>query len=225
MPSNADIIQRNIQKQISLNSGQLNIVSSNGSYQWIDTSTGLPLTGSNDVGNYALSQAPAIYQSSMRAEVYNYAKGLFGGKEVPPELVEVLATMATYYSVQTGQPVTKLFNKGVLLDQFMATINGLRNKTSQLGYAGLNLSPNWANNVVLRASIARAIEPWDAIGTVSQIQKYNDKPIGFTFYASDTNLVYVRVEPITVYPEGTQRDPRLGNTWQVYEPDEPIWPA
>jgi hypothetical protein len=225
MPSNTDIIQRNIQKQISLNSGQLSIVNLNGSYQWVDTSTGKPISGSNDVGNYALSQAPAIYQSSMRAEVYNYAKGLFGGKEVPPELVEVLATMATYYSVQTGQPVTKLFNRGVLLDQFMATINNLRNRTSQLGYAGLNLSPSWANNVVLRASIARAIEPWDAIGVVAQLQKYNDKPVGFTFYASDTNTVYVRITPVTVYPEGTQRDPRLGNTWEVYEPDEPIWPA
>jgi len=225
MPSNADIIQRNIQKQIALNSGQLSIVNLNGNYQWVDSITGKPLTGSNDVGNYALSQAPAIYQSSMRAEVYNYAKGLFGGKEVPPELVEVLATMATYYSVQTGQPVTKLFNKGVLLDQFMATINSLRNRTSQLGYAGLNLSPNWANNTVLRASIAKAIEPWDAIGKVADLQKYNDRPIGFTFYATDTSLVYVRVEPVSSYPEGTQRDPRLGNTWQIYEPEQPIWPA
>lgn len=212
MPSNIDIVQRNIQKQIALNSGSFDIASVSGSYQFVDTNTGLPLSGTNDAGNYALSQAPAIYQNSMRAEVYNYAKTLFGGKEVPPELVEVLATMATYYSVQSGQPVQKLFNKGVLLDQFMTTINELRNRTSQIGYAGLNLSPNWANNPVIRASIARAIEPWDALGKSSDRKKYDNEPIGFTFYETDTRIVYIRDQA------------KIGS-WAVYEPQEPMWPA
>lgn len=225
MPSSSDIIQRNIQKQIALNSGQISISNINGSYQWVDNATGVPLPGTNDAGNYALGQAPAIYQSSMRAEVYNYAKGLFGGKEVPAELIEVLATMATYYSVQTGQSVTSLFNQGKLLPDFLSTINNLRNKTSQLGYAGLNLAPNWSNNPVLRASVAKAIEPWDAIGKASELQKYNSKPIGFTFYATDTNIVYIRVDPKVVYPTGSVRDPRMGTTWDIHEPDQPMWPA
>lgn len=212
MPSNTDIIQRNIQKQIALNSNSLDISSSGGAYQFVDASTGRPLSGTNDAGNYALSQAPAIYQNSMRAEVYNYAKSLFGGKEVPAELVEVLATMATYYSVQSGQPVQKLFNKGVLLDQFMTTINELRNRTSQIGYAGLNLNPNWANNPVMRASIARAIEPWDSLGTTADRKKYDDRPIGFTFYATDTKIVYIRDQA------------KIGS-WAIYDPPEPMWPA
>ncbi len=224
MPSNSDIIQLNIKKQIALNSGQLSIANTGGAYQYVDAVTGQPLNGTNDAGNFALSQTPAIYQTSMRAEVYNYAKGLFGGREVPDELVEVLATMATYYSAQTGQPVTKLFNKGVLLDQFMATINSLRNNTSQLGYAGLNLSPNWSNNPVLRASVARAISPWDAIGKISEISKYNTKPLGFIFYATDTFIPYVRTDvSITVDPY--TRDPRLGTEWEVYYPQQPIWPS
>jgi hypothetical protein len=224
MPSNSDIIQLNIKKQIALNSGQLSIANTGGTYQYVDAVTGQPFNGTNDAGNFALSQTPAIYQTSMRAEVYNYAKGLFGGKEVPDELVEVLATMATYYSAQTGQPVTKLFNKGVLLDQFMATINSLRNNTSQLGYAGLNLSPNWSNNPVLRASVARAISPWDAIGKISEISKYDTKPLGFIFYATDTFTPYVRADvPITVDP--FSRDPRLGTSWEVYQPQQPIWPS
>jgi len=205
-------VQRNIQKQIALNSGSFDISSLGGAYQFVDVATGQPLPASNDAGNYALSQAPAIYQNSMRAEVYNYAKTLFGGKEVPPELVEVLATMATYYSVQSGQPVQKLFSKGVLLDQFMTTINELRNRTSQIGYAGLNLNPNWANNPVMRASIARAIEPWDALGKMADRKKYDDKPIGFTFYATDTKVVYIR-------------DSATIGSWAVYDPTEPMWPA
>lgn len=225
MPSNTDIIQANIKKQIALNSsGQLAISNTGGAFQYIDTSTGLPLPASNDAGNFALSQTPAIYQTSMRAEVYNYAKGLFGGREVPDELVEVLATMATYYSAQTGQPVAKLFNKGVLLDQFMATINSLRNRTSQLGYAGLNLSPNWSNNPVLRASVARAISPWDAIGRIADLSKYDNRPLGFVFYATDTATPYVRAE-VSDDIDPFSRDPRLGNKWEVYHPQQPIWPS
>lgn len=211
MPSTVDIIQRNIQKQIALNSGSLDIASQGGAYQFVDATTGQPLSGTNDAGNYALNQAPAIYQNSLRAEVYNYAKGLFGGKEVPAELIEVLATMATYYSVQSGQPIEKLFSKGVLLDQFMTTINELRNRTSQIGYAGLNLTPNWSNNIVLRASIARAIEPWDAIGRTSDRKKYDDRAVGFTFYASDEKIIYIR-------------DQAKVGSWAIYEPETPLWP-
>lgn len=225
MPSNIDIIQSNIRKQIALNSAsQIAISNTGGAYQYVNAATGEPLPGSNDAGNYALSKTPAVYQTSMRAEVYNYAKGLFGGKEVPDELVEVLATMATYYSAQTGQPVTKLFNKGVLLDQFMSTINSLRNRTSQLGYAGLNLSPNWSNNPVLRASVARAISPWDAIGRIADLSKYANRPLGFVFYATDTATPYVRAQvPDDVDP--FTRDPRLGDSWEVYQPQQPIWPS
>lgn len=225
MPSNIDIIQSNIKKQIALNSGsQIAISNTNGAYQYVNAATGVPLPGYNDAGNFALSQTPAVYQTSMRAEVYNYAKGLFGGKDVPDELVEVLATMATYYSAQTGQPVTKLFNKGILLDQFMATINSLRNRTSQLGYAGLNLAPNWSNNPVLRASVARAISPWDAIGRISELSRYDNRPLGFVFYATDTSTPYVRADiPPTTDP--FSRDPRLGNSWDVYYPKQPIWPS
>lgn len=225
MPSNIDIIQANIRKQIALNSAtQIAIANTGGSYQYVNAATGEPLPGSNDAGNFALSKTPAVYQTSMRAEVYNYAKGLFGGREVPDELVEVLATMATYYSAQTGQPVAKLFNKGVLLDQFMATINSLRNRTSQLGYAGLNLSPNWSNNPVLRASVARAISPWDAIGRISDLSKYDNRPLGFVFYATDTTTPYVRTTVSTDVDPFT-RDPRLGDKWDVYHPQQPIWPS
>ena len=228
MPSSVDIIQQNIQKQIALNSGQLSIVNTGGSYQYVDSITGQPLTTANDAGNYALSNAPAVYQTSMRAEVYNYAKGLFGGADVPDELVEVLATMATYYSSQTGQPVHSLFNNGVLLNQFMASINTLRNNTSQLGYAGLNISPNWSNNPVLRASISKAISPWDAIGKISDISKYNSKPLGFIFYATDTGTPYVRVDNTGVVAGDNaiiNKDPRLGDNWAIFTLTEPAWPA
>jgi len=157
MPSSTDIIQQNIMRQIALNSGQISITNSNGGYQYVDSITGTLNSNYGSASNNSLSQSPAIYQTSMKADVYNYAKGLFGGKDVPPELIETLATMATYYSVQSGQSISTLFANGVLLDQFLSTINKLRNNTSQLGYAGLNSTPTWANNPILRGNISNAI--------------------------------------------------------------------
>jgi len=212
MPSATDIIKQNIQKQVALNSGQLSIVSAQGSFQYVNNSNGQPLPSSNDAGNFQLSNAPAVYQTSMQAQVYDYAKGLFGGRDVPNELVEVLATMATYYSVQTGQPVSSLFNKGVLLNDFMATVNTLRNNTSQIGYAGLNLTPNWSNNPVLRASVAKAISPYDATGLFKERSQYDKTAAGFTFFATDTNTVWVRETDIV-------------GTWVIYVATETAWPS
>ena len=207
-----DLTQLTIQQQIALNSGSISISNLNGSYQFVDSSTGQPITQNTiSASNFMLANVPGIYQTSLRATVYNYALGVFGGKDVPNEVVETLAAMATYYSVQTGQSVTSLFDQGILLDQFMATINNFRGNTSQIGYAGLNLAPNWTNNPVLRACIAKAIEPWDAYGTYAQRDKYNTEPVGFTYYATDTDVVYVR-------------DDSAVNGWVLYGTEEPIWP-
>jgi len=71
-------------------------------------------------------------------------------------LIQVLANMATYYSSQTGQPVTNLFRNGVLLNDFMATINSIRLPTSQIGYVGINANPTWTKNPTLGPTIAAA---------------------------------------------------------------------
>jgi hypothetical protein len=207
-----DITQQTIQQQLALNSGSLSITNAGGGYQFIDTATGQPVEKTTSVSNYLLSNIPSIYQTSLKADVYNYALGIFGGEDVPPEVVDTLAAMATYYSVQTGQPVTSLFNQGVLLPEFLSTINSLRGNTSQIGYSGLNLNPKWENNVVLRASISKAIEPWDAVDYMSQRSKYDSKDSGFTFYAVDSGIIYVRVGSTS-------------GTWEVYTPMEPVWPS
>jgi hypothetical protein len=208
-----DLTQLTIQQQLSLNSGAITIANIGGSYQFVNAATGLPLVNNTiSASNFLLANTPGVYQTSLRASVYNYALGLFAGKTVPDEVVETLAAMATYYSTQTGQTVTSLFNDGILLDQFLATINNFRGGTSQIGYAGLNITPNWGNNPLLRASISKAIEPWDAIGTMSQRGQYNSQPIGFTFYATDTNVVY-------------ERSTELVSGWIIYADYEPLWPS
>lgn len=156
MSGRRDIIQNNIRKQLGLQSGQIKGTNQGGSWQW-SNATGVPLGGSNDYGNYALAQAPARYVTSMSTSTYELAKGMFGGPNVPTELIEVLANMATYYASQTGQPVTNLFRQGILLNDFLSTINSIRLPTSQLGYVGINPSPVWVKNPTLGPTIEAAL--------------------------------------------------------------------
>jgi hypothetical protein len=208
-----DLTQLTIQQQLQLNNGAITIANTGGSYQFVNASTGLPLENTSaSASNFLLANTPGVYQTGLRASVYNYALGLFAGKTVPNEVVDTLAAMAAYYSTQTGQSVTSLFNNGVLLNQFLATINNFRGGTSQIGYAGLNIQPNWANNQVIRASISKAIEPWDAVGVLSQRVQYNNEPLGFTYYATDTSTVYSRSDELSI-------------GWVVYSNFEPVWPS
>ena len=156
MAVNKDIILNSIRKQLALNSGQLQVVNRGGSWQFAN-GAGTPISATNDATNYGLSQAPARYVAGMQAQTYNLAKGLFGGQGVPDELIEVLANLATYYANQTGQPVQNLFKQGILLNDFLYTINSIRDPSSQIGYVGLNLSPNWSNNPTLGPTIIAAM--------------------------------------------------------------------
>lgn len=157
MAVNKDIVLSNIRKQLALQSSQLNVVNRAGNWQFANAA-GVSLPASNDAVNYGLSQAPARYITGMQAQVYNLAKGLFGGQGVPDELIEVLANLATYYATTTGQPVSNLFKQGVLLNDFLATINSIRDPSSQLGYVGLNLDPVWIHNPTLGPTVAAAFE-------------------------------------------------------------------
>lgn len=208
-----DLTQALIQQQLSLNSGAITIARVGGAYQFVNAATGLPLLNNSiSASNFLLANTPGVYQTSLRSSVYNYALGIFGGKTVPDEVVQTLAAMAAYYQSQTGQSVDSLFNNGILLDQFLATINNFRAGTSQIGYAGLNIAPNWGNNPVLRASISKAIEPWDESGTLLQRNQYNSEPLGFTYYATDTTTAYIRSN-------------EMANGWEIYADYEPLWPS
>jgi hypothetical protein len=149
MAVNKDIILNSIRKQLALNSGQLQVVNRGGNWQFAN-GNGTPISATNDATNYGLSQAPARYVAGMQAQT-------FGGQGVPEELIEVLANLATYYANQTGQPVQNLFKQGILLNDFLYTINSIRDPSSQIGYVGLNLSPNWSNNPTLGPTITAAM--------------------------------------------------------------------
>lgn len=156
MALNKDLILSNIRKQLATQGGQMQIVNTQGAWQFAD-GDGSPLPGTNDATNYGLSNTPGIYVTGMSAKTYELAKGIFGGPDVPDELIQVLANLATYYSQQTGQPVTTLFRQGKMMNEFLSTVNSIRTRNSQLGYVGLNAAPNWTRNPTLGPTISAAI--------------------------------------------------------------------
>lgn len=157
--SSKNIIENNIRKQLALNSGQLTVSNQNGSYSFVSQTTGQSLPAGTNAANYTISNTPAVYQVGLRAEVYNYAKGIFGGQDVPDELVESLASLATYYVSQTGTSVQTLFKQGKLQSQFLATVNNFLNKSVQFGYQSLSTDQPWVNNPTLRGNISAAYQP------------------------------------------------------------------
>jgi hypothetical protein len=154
--NNNNIVLNTIARQTSLNTGDLSTSTSGGGYQTVNSAG--KQVGGVDAANYALSQSPAQYVAQMVAATLAQAKGVFGGSGVPEELTSVLANMAGYYSQQTGTPVANLFKKGVLMKDFMGTINSIRNPTSQIGYVGINTNPLWTNNPTLGPTISAALE-------------------------------------------------------------------
>jgi hypothetical protein len=156
---NKNILENNIRKQLALNTGQISVAGQNGGYGFVEQGTGKILPGSANASNYVQSSVPAIYQAGLRAEVYNYAKGIFGGRDVPNELVESLASLATYYVGRTGVSVQTLFSQGQFQQQFLSAINTFLNKSIQFGYQTLSTGQPWVNNPSLRGNIAAAYQP------------------------------------------------------------------
>ncbi len=154
-----NILENNIRKQLALNTGQISVTGQDGSYGFVEQGTGRSLSGAANASNFVQSSVPAIYQAGLRAEVYNYAKGVFGGREVPDELVESLASLATYYVGRSGVSVQTLFNQGQFQQQFLAAINTFLNKSIQFGYQTLSTDQAWVNNPSLRGTIAAAYQP------------------------------------------------------------------
>lgn len=154
-----NIIAKNIQKQIALNSGQLQITSNQGTTTFTDITSNKTLGSETNATNYVLSNIPSVYTVGLRTEVYNYAKSIFGGQDVPEELIESLSSLATYYVSQTGASVTDLFKNGDFQPAFLGTINNFLSKSIQFGYRRLNTDQPWIRSPVLRGSVEAAFQP------------------------------------------------------------------
>jgi LysM repeat protein len=149
-----DIVAQTIQKQIALNSGDISISTAGSGAQWVNSSTGTPISTTGDATGFVLSNLPPVYPSkTSTAQIYNYAQMLFSGANVPTAATQVMANLATYYVNQSGDSVQSIYNNGVLSSKFLASINTLRAPGSQIGYTLTTLIPNWTNNPILAPNL------------------------------------------------------------------------
>lgn len=148
--------QQTIQRQLAQRSGQIAITGNDGGYQFVDQLTGQTLTGP-PVDSSLLAVPQSVNDPRITAKALDLARGFFAGKNVPPQLVEAIASVAAYTSVVQGVPVTSLISGEGLSDDLIRAYNRLKPKGTQVGYLSISELPAWTNNPVLRGSVRAAL--------------------------------------------------------------------
>jgi hypothetical protein len=145
----------NISRQISNQSGQVALSSSQGSLQWTDTITGKALpTQPADSSLLSISSSSKI---NLNAKNLQQAAGLYAKPGVPQELVQIVAATAAYATKTSGIPITDLVTSSGVSSKFLGVYNSLAPRTAQIGLiVSSNAQSNWHNNPTLRGSIAAA---------------------------------------------------------------------
>jgi hypothetical protein len=154
MPNNntANIIQT----QLATRSGQIAINNNGGSYSYVDTLTGKTIPSSN-ITNSLLANPQRPNDPKLTAQTVDIARGFFSGTNTPPEMIEAIASVASYVSNTSGIPVQHLFKAGKISLQLIQAYNAFKPKSSQIGIFVGSGNPAWINNPTLRGSIASAI--------------------------------------------------------------------
>jgi hypothetical protein len=145
-----------IQQQIAKQSGQIAITSRGAAYQYTNTATGavlnLPSVTSSLLNNPIKSNNPRLSATALSA-----VQGFFANSNVPVELIAAIASVAAYINATQGIPINSLINANGVTQSFIAAYNLLAPAGAQLGVVSINSAPVWANNQVLRGSIAAAL--------------------------------------------------------------------
>ena len=151
-----NFVQQTIQQQLAQRSGQVSIAQRNGGYQFVDELTGRTLP-SRPAASSMLANPQQPNDPKIRAHAVNLAKGAMGNKNVPPELVEAIASVAAYQSAVLGVSVSSLFPNNMVGLKLIAAYNAFKPKGSQIGVMTENTAPVWTNNPTLRGNISAAI--------------------------------------------------------------------
>lgn len=151
-----NFVQQTIQQQLAQRSGQVSVAQRDGGYQFVDELTGRTLTG-RPASSSMLANPQRPNDPKIKAQAVNLAKGAMGKPDVPPELVEAIASVAAYESAVTGTSVSSLFPNNNVGLRLIGAYNAFKPKGSQIGMMTENTSPAWANNPTLRGNISAAI--------------------------------------------------------------------
>lgn len=148
-----------IKQQLATRSGQIAISSENGSYAYINTTTGQQVQG-RTLASSLLANPQRPNDPKLTARALEIVRGYYntdGKPTVPTEMIEAIASVAAYVSTTTGTPVQNLFNDGKVNMQLIGAYNAFKPKGSQVGIFIGSGNPTWVNSPTLRGSIASAI--------------------------------------------------------------------
>jgi hypothetical protein len=148
--------QQTIQQQIAQQSGQIAITQVGGGFQYTNSLDGrilnLPPYSSAILNNPITSANPRL-----SAQALALAQGYYANTNVPPALVQSIASVAAYINATQGIPIGMLFDENGVTLAFLQAYNALAPVGSQIGVTMINTAPVWENNPTLRGSIAAAI--------------------------------------------------------------------
>lgn len=145
-----------IAQQLATRSGQIAITNNGGSYSFIDTLTGKPISG-RSIDNTLLANPQRPNDPKITAQALDIARGKFDSSQTPPEMIEAFASVAAYVSTTTGTPVQNLFAGNKINMQLISAYNAFKPKGSQIGVFVGSGNPAWVSNPTLRGSVASAI--------------------------------------------------------------------
>lgn len=154
--ASGNFTQRAITQQLAQRSGQVALTQRDGGYQFVDELTGRTLSGP-PVDSSLLAMPQSVNDPRLTARSVELARGFFEGQNVPQELVEAIASVASYISATRGIPVTDLITPQGLSDDLIRAYNSFKPKGSQVGRIAVNSLPSWTNTPTLRGSIKAAL--------------------------------------------------------------------
>lgn len=145
-----------ITQQLAQRSGQISVAQNNGGWQFVDDLTGksidaLPASSS------LLANPQRVNDPKIKSRALDAARGYYSRSNVPPEMVEAIASVAAYVSAVRGVSVSTLLTNDSISLELIQAYNSFKPKGSQVGVLQSVRVPSWTNNPTLRGSISAAI--------------------------------------------------------------------
>jgi len=154
--ASTNFTSKTISQQLAQRSGQISLSQINGGWQFVDDLTGKTID-SLPASSSLLANPQRINDPKIKSQALNAARGYYARTNVPPEMVEAIATVAAYVSAVRGVSVSTLLTNDSISLELIQAYNAFKPKGSQVGVFRANRAPSWINNPTLRGSISAAI--------------------------------------------------------------------
>jgi hypothetical protein len=148
-----DLITRNLKDQSGNFGKESVVVNQNGTRQFVDAQTGVPISRSLQADAYALNTSPLDNSFQVDPQSFNVSKGLWEAPDVPDTLSRLFGAITAVTAKDQGVGANDLFRAGVASDSLLENINFFRTAHSQIGVNDGDPRPAYLNNYMLAAKV------------------------------------------------------------------------